>query len=757
MASPRASADETSRPLLPPGPAVFLPLSEEEASAVAGRKLPGINYRPIPLSTWYLISIMTLFLVFFGGLVALMAIDKAEPAWLRFDSTRSYNTWFYAPGLAGFITTILWRSTMQWYNRIIPYARMASLPLRQDPGRDESHYHVHSVGLNGTPGTHVNLGMLVFLWQRRDYLSFVVNFSQLFIFILTPLKTILFRLVEVEDGWVIHVSMPVCVGGAFIFAWLFVVTLCVLVFFRNHHTGLRWSPTTLATQISLLQGSNVFRQVADVDTTRFVSLPHAVRDWYELGWVLRLGYWKEERTGLVTYGVRFMSTDPERPLPDDEGSGPGVTSLEDDGIALAVFRDQSQIDDQERTSSPRGLHEQTSPWPTLRQDYEEVNMRAASPGEPVQDDITRIFNLWQMDPYICCVSAVSLGVLVTATVFWSRGDLAKSFELQILTNKASESNFSMSLRAERWLLLYLPLALFFGAFNLNFVSADLYHRTMAPVSKMSGRLKEEDATRISPFNAPNPIKGATARDSVLLDYLLPDPVSCVAKAVMEGEYRIAVGVVMASVSNTLYLLLAQLFHFDDRPGRGYSVRLNLGVFYGLYAILVVYLVSIWILRPRGPIRTCRPLYTLMDMAILVHQSPILLCPEFYCEPLLGLEEAQFQAQILIADRVYSYGVYGGMDGIEYVGVTVNIVPEAWVLFAASRPQSTKVIARLGLATELQRLAVRHSVYDQVGFPVSDMSKQAREAVYVRALLRKNRHRGWRRRAKSRLAARKAAR
>jgi hypothetical protein len=627
---------------------------------------------------------------------------------------------------------------------------MASLPLRRDPGRDESHYHVHDVGLNGTPGANVNMGMLVFLWQRRDYLSFVVNFSQFFIFVLTPLKTTLFRLVEVEDGWVIHVSMPVCVGGAFIFAWLFIVTLCVLIFFRNHRTGLRWSPTTLATQISLLQGSNVLRQVADVDTTRFVSLPHAVRDWYELGWVLRLGYWKEERTGLVTYGVRFMSTDPERPLPDDEGSGYNPPIPEDDGIDLAVFRDQTQTDDQERASSPRGSQNQNPPWQTLGQDYEEIN---ASPEDPVQDDITRIFNFVQMDPYICCVSAVSIGVLITATIFWSRGDLAKSFELQILKNKASESNFSMSLRAERWLLLYLPLVLVFGAFHLNFVSADLYHRTMAPVSKMSGRLKEEDAMRIRPFDAPNPIKGATARDSVLLDYLMPDPVSCVAKAIMEGEYRIAVGVVLASISNTLYLLLAQLFHFDDRPGQGYSVRLNLDVFYGLYAILVVYLLSIWILRPRGPIRTCRLLYTLMDMAILVHQSPILLCPEFYCEPLLGLEEAQFQAQILIADRVHSYGVYGGMDGIEYVGVTVDIMPEGWALYAASRPQSTDVISRLGLATELQRLAVRHSVYDQVVFPASEMSKQAREAVYVHALLGKNRHRSWRRWAKSGLRPR----
>lgn len=778
MASPRASREETSRPPLPAGPAVFLPLSEKEASESAGRKLPTLNYRPRALETWYLVSMMGLFLVFFGGLVALMVIGHRQPHWLHFGSTRSYNLWFYTPGLAGFVTTVLWRSTMQWYNRIIPYARMASLDLRREPGRDWSHYHLHSAGLNGTPGASVNLGMLLFLWRCGDYLSFVVNFSQFFIFILTPLKSTLFRLVEDDHGWTIHVSRLVCIGGAFIFAWLFVVTLCVLVFFRNHRTGLRWSPTTLATQISLLQGSNVFSQVSGVDTTRFDSLPYAVRDWYNLGWVLRLGYWREQRTDLVTYGVRFMSTDPEMPLPDNDTRRAHPGSHRDHGTAVYFSGDPGDTDGHEletlslrdsrdrnatetfgpsqarsiRVKRPRSPHDNVPMWSSVEYGNEEADRQDFLSDKLMRNDITRIFNFFQMDPYILLVTFIGVGSLVAATFFWVRGDLAKSFQLQMLKDKSPEGNeqssFNMSLRAERWLLLYMPLVLMFGSFHVNFVSADIYHRTMAPISKMAGRLADEDRARIKPFDLAHSVNGASARESVLLDYLAPDPVSCVAKAVMEGEYRIAVGVVLASVSNTLYLLLAQLFHFDDKAGQGYSVRFNLNVFYALYAILVIYCVSIWVLRPRGPIRTCRLLHTLMDTAILVHQSPMLLCPEFFCEPPLALEEAQFQAQILLADRVHSYGVYTGMDGETYVGATVDCIPEAWHLYMASHPEASDNLSRLRIATELQRRVIQYGVYDDIVSCADDVSRHAGEATYVQALLRRNKYVSWRAWAKS---------
>ncbi|KAF3811004.1 hypothetical protein GCG54_00010340 [Colletotrichum gloeosporioides] len=100
--------------------------------------------------------------------------------------------------------------------------------------------------------------------------------------------------------------------------WLFLVTFSVTIFFNRNHTGLKWSPCTLAAQVSLIQSSNILDELANIPTD---SLNDAVRSWPKKGLRLHLGYWKKENSNLVIYGVRFLQTndthttsdlDPER-------------------------------------------------------------------------------------------------------------------------------------------------------------------------------------------------------------------------------------------------------------------------------------------------------------------------------------------------------------------------------------------------------------------------------------------------------------
>lgn len=755
---------------------------------MAGRELPELNYKPTPLKKWYLVSILILFVVCLGGSITLVILGHIDPTWLRFASTSSYHLWYQTPGLIGFLITILWRSTVRWYNRIIPYARMYDPPAMQPsrPGksrRRRRHHHLHSLGLNGLGGSAVNPGMIIFLWRCGDYLSVVVNVGQFLVIVLTPLKTMLIRLVREPDGWAIHISPVACGVIAFVFAWLSTVTVCVLVFFGNHRTGLRWSPTTLATQISLVQGSNVLGELAHVGTRGFMSLPNSVREWKKKGWILRLGYWRHQTTGWVTYGVRLLSTNPEWPLRGDETQGPATASPDDDDEdnnddsatrtvgASSGHTPEAQLAPTSRRNSEVLEHATPPPTsparsgrfddrdiqdverPSLQRDDGEGSMHSIK-----QHDNTRIDNFFQRDPYLCFATAVGVGCLAAATVLWVRGDLDEPFQLPMAKSWVAKqggapASFTMTLRAERALALGLAPMAVFGVFGSNFLVADVYHRTMVPISRMGGWLDEEDRARIRPRAPASAVLGASARKSVLLDYLTPDPVSCIVKAVDDGEYRLALAVLLATLSNSLYLLLAQLFYFDDLPGQDYAVRVNLRVFYASYAILVVYCASIWILRPTGTVRTCRPLYTLLDTALNVHQSPIMLCPEFCCPPFTGLDERQFQAQILLADRVHSYGVYAGMDGGDYIGVTADAVPESWYRHAASAADELDLRSRLELAAVLSRMLLTHGCFDKDMERFRQLDEHLAGAGLAVAFLGKYEHRSWRKWARSRVRRR----
>jgi hypothetical protein len=284
---------------------IFTPISHQEASQ---ENLPSLNFRPLAIRNWYLVTLLIWFFLCFSSLTVLATLGQLQPPWFRFWSDSSFALWLYVPGIIGFITTVLWRGTFQSYNRIIPYVRMANVSFRfPDDKSTNPAGGLALEPLNSIPGgDSINPGILVSLWIRGDYISFVVNLSPLFTLFLTPLKSSLFQLVESPDGWRIRVSTVFGAFGMLIYLWLFSVTLAIFFHLRSNRTGLRWNPATLAAQLSLIQGSNILGCFADIDTSRWLSLNRTIREWPGQGLYLRLGYWKQQGTDLIIHGVRFL-------------------------------------------------------------------------------------------------------------------------------------------------------------------------------------------------------------------------------------------------------------------------------------------------------------------------------------------------------------------------------------------------------------------------------------------------------------------
>ncbi|KAH7261582.1 hypothetical protein BKA59DRAFT_504636 [Fusarium tricinctum] len=180
-----------------------------------------------------------------------------------------------------------------------------------------------------------------------------------------------------------------------------------------------------------------------------------------------------------------------------------------------------------------------------------------------------------------------------------------------------------------------------GIFNNSIITANIYHRFITPIRNMVKPLLDNDRKRLCLREAE--IKGATAHNSILLDYVLPDLISCIATATSAGHYYVVLSIILATLSNSVYIVLGRLFIFVERDDIGY-VHLDPEAARGGSDLQVhVY--------PDG-LRNADP-------------------PEPYPEVsrILALDQFRhgrtLKAQILQADRIYRFGVYAGMDKHDY--------------------------------------------------------------------------------------------
>lgn len=600
----------------------------------------------------------------------------------------------------------------------------------------------------------VNPGALIALWVVGDYLSFVVNFSPLITPFLTPVKSGIFQLVGDATGWGIRVSVPFCTIAMFIYAWLFVLTLAILLHLHKNRTGLKWNPCTLATQLSMIQGSDLFDELVDIPPGERAPLNSAVRSWPKKKMLLRLGYWRELGTDHIIYGIRFLPG--EEPLQIDSGmeraAGGGNVGGRPDFVDVSAttvsYGRGRELDGYMKSGSDRGRvssHMDSSPAHFAETASNDHRATASTYNEPTlvrqrprsaQPDVDRIWNCWLRDFYLVVITLIGTAALITATITWAKGYIYRPFHFPVPSREKHGSegqNTSMGQDLVRNIVFDLLPSALFGIFNLSLLSADVYQRCMMPIENMASPLPEEDRKRLS-FEEEH-IKGATARESMLLDYISLDIISCIVAAISGGHYRIILGAVLATLSNAVFIVVGRVFAVGKGDASGYSVSIQPRNFYASFAIMVVYCISIWILRPRGVTRTCRPVFTLMDLAVLVHQSHILQCPEFWLESSSDTEE-HMKGQVMLANRLYRFGVFTGMDDHDHVGISIHEVPRAWIR------RNPEDIPHLRYSMELARDVLKFGLCDEssVAFAHDFLTTGPRTQLKLRKVYSNDYHR-----------------
>jgi hypothetical protein len=85
------------------------------------------------------------------------------------------------------------------------------------------------------------------------------------------------------------------------------------VYLSKSKTGLRWSPTSFASEFSLVQGSDIFPAFAGLELKHYhKNILETVCSWPRKYGALRLGYWRRRHGGDehpemsdIIYGLRF--------------------------------------------------------------------------------------------------------------------------------------------------------------------------------------------------------------------------------------------------------------------------------------------------------------------------------------------------------------------------------------------------------------------------------------------------------------------
>jgi hypothetical protein len=360
---------------------------------------------------------------------------------------------------------------------------------------------------------------------------------------------------------------------------LLIVTLVLLaVYLQRVRTGLKWDPRSIADTVALLERANVMADYADSET--FTSK----REFQQRLWnrTDRLGYWHTSRRPQdIFYGL------------GEEGAATRRYSLEHGRI-------------REKPASPSAsLHSSTS---ELAPDVEAAEH--IGPGESLDVradlrsvEVRRHYTPWNL------TSTALLAFMILAVVLWI------AFLVVCFVNKASARGFfpklpaaanSTGFSAANFLYSFIPALLGLLLFLL-WQPLDFTHR------------------RLAPFKALSELDGATAENSLLLDYTASLPFSATISAAANGHYIIMLTSLFAIFHAAIPILAGGIFWAQWYPTAA-TVRVAadpaglyaLCVFVSLYAVgfIVLFAAGRAVALPHST--TC-----LAELISWLYQSPLL--------------------------------------------------------------------------------------------------------------------------------------
>lgn len=568
--------------------------------------------RPVSMITLALLCILMITALIFCAVYS-----------LRYSGLVAFEGGLYGPGyfVFGFLPQILAAIIMVYVHmlmtavrRMVPFVNMAG---KSDRRRSKAMF------LRIFPSDFLRPDLDYF--KSGNGLIGTCHVSFWLLLLTIPLQSSLFSVRNPGSGWRWSTVQGVAWTLVVIYILVLFAVVALLLWFRRKTTGLTWDPRSLADIVSILPRSNLLHEFSG---SEIAGDPQDFKDLLSLQ-AARLGYWK---TPKAPQGVFYCL------------GGEGNLGRKFTGGGKFHEKDQvpAQRSGKQRVSDPESISHRS----LLSTEHQN------NPAALLYSAFIRFRYLpWYLrtpSVIVWCVVAFALLLAFIVVSFVPATTIHHGFKPRVPvapTDAAfSPANFLYSFVPS---LLGLLMYLLFQPIDHSF-------RQLQPWAELA---KPE---------------GATASDSLLLDYTASSTVACVFQAIQHKHYRVAV----LATCSFLYILLPILagglfFPLVAFPSGTPLMFTNLPAFYVSIVLCIIYFLSLLVIIPQR------------EMMGMPHRTDTLaeITSYFYASPIL--EDAAFRAPRSKADLVsrlagtrehdqpvrYAMGVFkGSVEGKEHLGV-----------------------------------------------------------------------------------------
>ena len=402
-----------------------------------------------------------------------------------------------------------------------------------------------------------------------------------------------------------------------IYISLYAALAIVLLRFRHRQTGHKWDVASLADVFTLVHRSNIISEFEGSELRSRMPENKFPKNY-------RLGYWRTSNQ------------------PNESFHGIGEPDAPANRHSAVHGKAKDKIHNEKDTQYADNDIESQQPWRQSTVDSLQKDVHSSA--------IQRRWIPWFLkDTFVVAWIAIAIVLAIAfVVVSFVNGAVKRGFLPQLPT-PASTGGFSPA----NFLYSFLPSLIGMISFLL-WQPIDLYFRALQPFSNLS---------------QPG---GASAENSLLLEYSAYAPIKITIKALLARHWKVAYISFISLLSITLPILGGGVFTAQYFP-RDNQVRsaASMPAYDALVFFVVVYALSflaIWPGRKRHlphDIRTLGQLISFVYQSSLLH-GPTLKDPQTKTDLVTRLLGAEVGEKFVVPR--YGFGVYCGMDGREHLGI-----------------------------------------------------------------------------------------
>lgn len=504
---------------------------------------------------------------------------------------------------------LIWVFTIQSaIQRVFPFSVLASARRISQ----------NSIVFDNMPLFSINYLMPNFAFLRSGELPLGLTYIVFWLCLFTvPLQSCLFQtqyhIGNPQNTWWWTTVRPIGWTLIVLYGLLTIALFAVMARFTRFQTGLKWDPVSIADILVLFNRSNI---ISDFEGLEIVDIKDKIRKPRPY----RLGYWTtSDRANEVYYGINEEKAAVQR-------------------YPLEAGKAKTKV----------------SRFSTEKYDLEGQRAIKTTTLDSLQTNIHSWTVRYQWLPWFLKETFVVAWIVIAVI-------LMLAFVVVSFVNKPVENGFlpllpapttSQGFSPANFLYSFVPALIGLMLFLL-WQPIDFYFRALQPFAALS-----------------NP-RGATAENSLLLDYPARLPVEVTIKAALAGHYKVAYISLISIVSATIPVLAGGVFTAQFFTAtQDVRMAASLPGYTALVFFIVVYALSFLAIWPTHKRRLPHDISTLGQLISFVYQSP-LLADSAFREPrskidlvtrLLGAPAGEK------ASPRYAFGVYIGMDEREHLGI-----------------------------------------------------------------------------------------